>query len=552
MSTHLANKKVLQPELSPELISQFVMEATELLDGMEQELLNYESQGQITSIESTFRSVHSLKGNALSFNYNALFQLCHNFESLLDMLRSNPQQATQEQSSFLFEFVDTIRKTIQNLAQTGEDLVPNSGQLEKKTKSVFDKFFINKRPPKQIKDIKFNRSKEVKQSKNVIRVEVEKLDKLMDLVGEIVTSEAIVAHHPTIRKADDLHLTATLGTLNKNIQHLQELATSMRLIPLKNTFLKMQRVARDVAKKLNKKIVLRIIGEETRVDRSIIEKISDPLIHLIRNAADHGIEDAAQRKKLGKKIAGEIKISAKRHGKEVWIAIADDGCGLDRKKIVSKAKEQNLLSIGEENIADALLFRHILKPGFSTSQEVSEISGRGVGLDVVLKNLEQINGTIDIDSKKDVGTTFTLKFPITTTIVESLLTRIGTNFYAIPILDIKETRERTSTDITHLVDGQESVEIRGELVPIIDLRAVYGAVLQPETENPFLVVSEQKRSRVAYMVDEILGQQQLVGKPVPKYINTLKGISGCTILRTGEIAFILDLGCILNQISHNA
>ncbi len=566
--------------ITPEMVKQFVVDASELLDAMEQDLLSLEkTPDNLELIESVFRNMHSLKGNAGFFNYGDISQVCHRAETFLDLVRAGDVQAEAGQISLILQILDFLRIAIENLdggkppVISGKigllDLMTDvfaleaeSTEAKEETPAVSEepKVKAKKEEEMEVKAEKASSSPKPKQAakqnikphssiSDVIRVDVEKLNKLMNLVGEIVISESMVSHNPDLRGLELESVEKSISYLQKNVRELQELATAMRMIPLNGLFSKMKRLIRDLATKNNKKIDLIINGGETEVDRSVLEHISDPLVHILRNSADHGIETPDTRKKRGKAEVGQIELSAKQVGGEIWIVVEDDGNGLNRDKILNKALEKGLISENDMDMPDEKVWNLIFQPGFSTADKVSDISGRGVGMDVVVRNVEKIRGRVEVDSTEGKGTRVNLRIPLTTAIVDGMLMRVEETIYAIPTLDIKESLQVGDQNVVDLMDGQEVIKIREQLIPILRLHELHELSFKakPLSEG-IVVVTEKGAQGIGFLVDEILGQQQLVIKPLPSYLGNIKGVSGCAVLGNGEICLILDLSNLIKMV----
>lgn len=384
------------------------------------------------------------------------------------------------------------------------------------------------------------------QGQSIISVNVDKLDKLMDLVGEMVIAEAMVTQNPDVAKLelDNFHKAAR--QLHKITNEVQDMVMSIRMVPLSTTFLKMQRILRDMCKKLGKDVRLEVIGEETEVDKNIIESISDPLMHVIRNAVDHGIEDVAERIKKGKEQTGKIILEAKNSGSDVLVIIKDDGKGLKKNKILEKAIQNGLIDKSENELSEEEIYNLILLPGFSTKDSVTEFSGRGVGMDVVVKNLEAVGGSVSVSSKDDVGTTITFKIPLTLAIIDGMNIKVGHSRYTIPIIGIKESFRPKEEDLLADPDGNEMIMVRGLCYPILRLHRHFEVetAIDDLTEG-ILVMVEQDNKTCCIFADELLGQQQVVVKALPNYIKKkrkINGLGGCTLLGDGSISLILDIG----------
>ncbi|MDF2675679.1 MAG: cheA2 [Clostridiales bacterium] len=325
---------------------------------------------------------------------------------------------------------------------------------------------------------------------------------------------------------------------------------SIRMVPLSSTFHKMHRIVRDMNKKLNKEVQLEIIGEETEVDKSIIEHISDPLMHLVRNSIDHGIESVEDRRSNGKNELGRVTLEAKNAGNDVVILIKDDGKGLSKDKILEKAKQNGLLHKSENDMSDKEIFNLIFIPGFSTNDAVTEFSGRGVGMDVVVKNIEKVGGSVSVDSVMGFGTTITMKIPLTLAIVDGMNISVGRSCYTIPTIAIKQSFRPKETDIIRDPHGNEMIMVRGVCYPILRLHKLYKVKdAQVHFHKGILVMVENEGKTVCIFADELLGEQQVVVKTLPTYIKRIKkieGLSGCTLLGDGSISLILDAAGLTN------
>ncbi|AFA48298.1 chemotaxis protein CheA [Acetobacterium woodii] len=390
-------------------------------------------------------------------------------------------------------------------------------------------------------------------SQSMIAVSVEKLDKLMNLVGEMVISESMVTQNPDLKGLVLDNFSKSARQLKKITNELQDMVMSIRMVPLGPTFAKMNRIVRDISKKLDKEINLKILGEETEVDKNIIEQIGDPLMHIVRNSVDHGIETADTRIRLGKPRAGTITLEAKNAGGEVLIVIKDDGKGLNKEALLKKGLENGLINDDvAENMSDADIFNLIFAPGFSTKEAVTEFSGRGVGMDVVAKNIEAVGGNILVESVEEKGTTITLKIPLTLAIIEGMNIRVGESCYTLPIMSIKESFIPKENEIIKDTDENEMIMIRGQCYPIMRLKERYkvktGATW---IEEGILIMLEGENKTVCLFADELLGEQQVVVKTLPRYIRRMKkidGLAGCTLLGDGNISLILDVNGL---IAHN-
>lgn len=386
---------------------------------------------------------------------------------------------------------------------------------------------------------------------NIISVDVAKLDILMDLMGEMVIAEAMVTQNPELNSLQLNSFFKAARQLKKITGELQDMVMSIRMVPLSATFHKMHRIVRDMGRKLGKEVALTLVGEETEVDKNIIEHISDPLMHLVRNAVDHGIESPAVRAAAGKPMAGQVTLEAKNAGSDVVVTVRDDGKGLDKEKILKKAEAQGLIVKPKSELTDKEIYGMIFLPGFSTNENVTEFSGRGVGMDVVVKNLEAIGGSASIDSVQGSGTVTTLKIPLTLAIIDGMNIRVGNAKYTLPTTSIKETFQAKEKDIVKDPDGNEMIMVRGECYPILRLHRLYTVKTDiTDLTRGIMLMVEQDGKSLCLFADELLGQHQVVVKSLPPYIKNTKkvdGLAGCTLLGDGSISLILNIGGLINM-----
>lgn len=392
-----------------------------------------------------------------------------------------------------------------------------------------------------------DKSSHVGGKQSVISVNIAKLDKLMDLVGELVISEAIVTQNPELKglQLNGFHKAAR--QLNKITNELQDIVMSIRMVPLSMTFQKMNRIVRDMSKKLNKSVTMEIFGEETEVDKNIIERLSDPLIHLIRNSIDHGLEETEERIKNGKAPSGKITLQAKNSGGDVWITVKDDGRGLNKEKILKKAFENGLINKTEE-ISDKEIYSLIFLPGFSTKDNVTEFSGRGVGMDIVAKNIETVGGVIHVDSTPMQGTTISIKFPLTLAIIDGMTVKVGNSRYTLATTSVKESFRVKNEAVVCDENGNEMIMVRQEAYPVIRLHKYYNITTKvTDIKEGIIVMVESGETSFCIFADGLIGEQQVVVKALPKYIKEVKGIAGCTLLGDGSISLILDVASMLKK-----
>lgn len=402
-----------------------------------------------------------------------------------------------------------------------------------------------------------------------IKVDTARVDSVLDAVGELVVLKNQIVHDESIRSGGNLRLAAIVDQLDKTVRELYDKTLSIRMTPLKSLFIKIQRIVRDVSLNLNKPVDLQLIGEETEVERTVFELLGDPLVHLVRNAMDHGVEKAEIRAERGKPAVAKLSVSAKQTGGTVTIEIVDDGGGINRERVLKKAIEKNLVPTGvdPETMPDEQVFQFIFAPGFSTADVVSDLSGRGVGLDVVRSNLEKINGKIDIKSKPGVGTTFRLSIPLSTAITDGIVVAIDSAKYILPIYSIREIVRVLPKDYTVISGAGKVVKIREVLLPVIDIQKTIGKInwdqlqhlkyatheekesLRSRREETMLIIIESIYGMMALPVSEVIGQAQVVVKPITTGQHVPE-VAGAAILGDGRTVLILD-PTALTQIRSN-
>lgn len=439
--------------------------------------------------------------------------------------------------------LDSSVEEIDARSKTADGDVPKEEKKPEKPAIAPGDFVIKSKEPGKQKKLAKDKPKTEKAS--FISVNVSKMDQLMELIGELVISESVVLQNSDL-KVPGLNLdnfNKAAAQLSKISTDLQNVIMSMRMVPLANTFQKMNRIVFDVSRKLGKDIEFVMVGEQTEVDKNIIEHISDPLMHIVRNSVDHGIESKEERRDSGKPEKGKVILSAKTEAGKVWISVEDDGAGLDRDKILAKARRQGILDDTKPDSAysDKEVYQFITLPGFSTNEVVTEYSGRGVGMDVVVQNIQAIGGALEIESKKGFGSIMSLKIPLTLAIIDGIVMEIGHSSFVMETGAIKEFVRVKEDMMIHEPNGDEYIMIRGECFPVLRLGQWYGLEEYKESvEEGVMLILEVEDKKVCLLVDKLIGEQEIVVKPIPSYIKKVKGLSGCTQLGDGSIALILD------------
>ncbi len=378
-----------------------------------------------------------------------------------------------------------------------------------------------------------------------IRVGVDKVDHLLNLVGELVITQSMLAQRVlAFDPVEHEHLFAGMSQLERNSRELQEAVMSIRMIPISSVFNRFPRVVRDIATKLGKKVDLKLVGETTELDKGLIEKLSDPLTHLVRNSLDHGIESPETRRNRGKPETGTLTLRAFHEGGSIAIEVSDDGAGLNRDRILSKARERGMPV--SDNLSDNEVWQLIFEPGFSTAEQITDVSGRGVGMDVVRRNIQAMGGRIDIESMAGIGSSMSIRLPLTLAIVDGMSIAVGDNIYIIPLVFIRESMQATASNL-HTVTGRDTViEVRGEYLPVIALHQVFNLETKlTEANQGLLIIVEAEGQRIALRVDDLLGQHQVVIKSLETNFRRVGGVSGATIMGDGRVALILDIGSLV-------
>jgi len=387
-------------------------------------------------------------------------------------------------------------------------------------------------------------------AQSYLSVKLSKLDALMDIVGEIVITEATVTKNPQVMALKLESFEKASRQLQKLTEELQDIVMSIRMVPVSATFHKMERIVRDMSNKVGKKARLDIIGEETELDKNVLDKLSDPLMHLIRNAMDHGLETAEERIKLGKDPVGTIRLEARNSGSDVLITVSDDGRGLNKEKLIDKGIALGLIKKPKAEVTDKEAYSLMFAPGFSTKEKVTEFSGRGVGMDVVKRNIESIGGSLSVDSTPGKGMSVIMQIPLTLAIIDGMQVSVGGSPFIVPLLSIRESFKPQKDDCFCDPDGREMIWLRGNCYPIIRLHKEFG-IDTPITdlEQGILMTIEAQQQVYCLFVDELVGEQKTVVKPIPPYIQKALGdnkrLAGCTILGDGSISLILDINAFI-------
>ncbi len=600
--------------ISPEdagLIRDFIVEAGDHLQDIDIRMVDWEKNpGDVEIINSIFRPFHTIKGIAGFLNLTEINRLSHLLENVLDESRAGRILLAPDLSDLIFDGVDTLRRMICSLERSlregtpvvyddisgfcerlenflvsrrntdsaeaaapgeglriGEILVKN-GKIRSDTLTGILERQADDYPAKPIGELLVEEGAvTVKDVRDAIRKQVEtgsvpeetfikvgtaKMDQLVDMVGELVIAQSMVTYNPQVARIADPRFVRDIAQLRRVTASLQTISLSMRLVPIGATFQKMNRIVRDISRKTGKKISLVVEGHSAEIDRTMVDQIYDPLVHMIRNACDHGIGTPEQRMARGKSEDGVINLKAEHAGGKVVITITDDGNGLDRDRILTKAVERGIVAPGERP-DDRFIDNLIFMAGFSTAGKITEISGRGVGMDVVKKAVEKLRGTISITSEDGIGTTFTIRLPLTTAIIDGLIVQVGSERFIIPTLSVRRLVRPEQGDLSTVTGKGELVQLKGRLVPIVRLGRLLG--IDSRRNDPcdaVLIVVEEGGREAALLVDDLLGKQEVVIKNIGKRFEDLDGVSGGAILGDGRVGLILDIGGLLDSAVYSA
>ncbi|MFP8488682.1 chemotaxis protein CheA [Gracilimonas sp. Q87] len=574
---------IIPEDIEMAMVGEFVTECSDLLQMAEGALLDLEeSPGDEELINTIFRSFHTIKGTSAFMGLDPISEFTHWVETFLSMVREGELEFDQACADISLESIDIINKMLavvehakggdplskplrfDGMMQALLEVTEESTSPEEafhKAQEAFDELtepdlidqevnenangIASKSESTGSGDLNGTADKNSKkpETESSVRVSVNRLDRLIDMVGELVIAHSVVAQDKTIPKDSELQKKVNHAT--KILRELQDTSLSLRMVPMKATFHKMNRLVRDLSRKAGKQVKFTIQGEDTEIDRNMVDVINEPLIHMIRNALDHGIETSDERSKTGKDETAHIQLSASQEGGKVVIKIEDDGRGIDKDKILNKAVEKGLID-PENKLSEEEIYNLIFLPGFSSAEKVTDLSGRGVGMDVVRRSIEQLQGKIDVASELGSGTTITIELPFTLAITDGMVVRIGNQRFIIPTLNIDMTFRAEDNDVFTVMGNSEQVSFRGKSVPVVRLHRLFsinGAV-ESLLEGTLIVIKNNKK-RYALLVDEVVGQQQLVGKSI-NMMAKMDHISGGAIMGDGRVGLILDTVALMD------
>ena len=599
-----------------EIIEDFLIEAFEMIEQLDQDLVALESAPEdLELLNSIFRVAHTIKGSSSFLNFDILTELTHHMEDVLNKARKAELTITPDIMDIVLESIDLMKTLLISIRDNGNDKqsgieiagicqkldaiskgeeiptqietkVENRSQesieeevdyselSDEEVEAEIQRLLLQKQQEKQNK--KKESSKKVVETKKetqinkteqknppstkqplapeqTIRVEVKRLDHLMNLIGELVLGK-----NRLLKIYDDVEeryegekfleeLNQVVASISLVTTDLQSAVMKTRMLPIAKVFNKFPRMVRDLSRELNKDIELVMKGEETELDKSVIEELGDPLIHMIRNSCDHGIESKEEREKAGKNPKGIVELSAYHEGNQIVVEIKDDGHGMDPEFLKMKALDKGIVTEREINqMSNKEAFGLIFKPGFSTAKAVTGVSGRGVGMDVVKTNIEKLNGIIDIDSEFGKGSTFKLKIPLTLAIIQSLLVAVQEEYFAIPLSSVLET-VRVPYEEIYTIEGRSVLKLRNEVLSLVKLSDIFGVEQVFESsEQAYVVIIGLAESKLGIVVDGLVGQEEIVIKSLGDYLQGIEGIAGATIRGDGRVTLITDVAALMN------
>ncbi len=588
----------LPPDTDVDLLRDFIAESRDILTGAEAALLELESNPSDTeAVNTVFRAFHTIKGTAAFLGLSGLSHFAHHAESVLSLVRdkeipynSRCADLSLRSADMLKAFLDAVEAAI-----GGGRLVPPDGadvltvELDGAAAGeIFEEALVETTsveidmtavasvpytgdPAADAQTAAENASammeamasavasvaagvareqptgpvKAKHEAELSVRVRTDRLDRLIDMVGELVIAQSMIAGDSGVSQLKNQTLARKITHAGKIVRDLQDLSMSMRMVPLKGTFQKLTRLVRDLAQKSGKSVEFVTNGDDTEIDRNMVDAIADPLVHMVRNSLDHGLEPRDERSSHGKRPQGTLKLSAFHQGGHVVVELKDDGRGLNREKIIAKAIAKGLIE-SEKGMSDGDVWQLIFAPGFSTADKITDVSGRGVGMDVVRRNVEQIRGRIDVASEKGSGTTITLRLPLTLAITDGMLVRVGEERYIVPTINIQLSFRPTAESLYTVTGRGEMVLLRESAIPIVRLHRLFGIAGAAErADEALLMLVGDGERQCAVLVDELLGQYQVVAKSLGRGLGTVPGVSGGAILGDGRVGLILDVAQII-------
>jgi two-component system chemotaxis sensor kinase CheA len=551
----------------PELVSDFIVEAREHLESVETQALVLEQDpSNAEAINAVFRGFHTIKGLAGFLELAVIQEVSHEVETVLDQARNGELAISPAVIDVVLQSADYLGQSIYaveaQLRGTQAPDVPARAALLARIKEILNQTELETQPPlpaaqagpgrpsmgrkpkpdeNDAAPAAEARSGKRQESATSLRVDASKLDYLMDMVGEMVIAQSLLHNEFSSNVTRNPRVQRNLTQLARTTSEVQRTAMSMRMVPIGNLFQRMARLVRDLSRKTGKMVSLQTTGDDTELDKTVAEELADPLMHMVRNALDHGIEDPEERRAAGKNATATVSLCAYHQSGYIVVEVGDDGRGLDRRKILSKALQRGLVKEGVE-FTDNEVFNLIFEAGFSTASQVTDVSGRGVGMDVVRKHIQKLRGRVDIQSSCGQGTRFLLKLPLTLAMIEGLVVGVGAYRYVVPIFAVREMFRPAREQIFTVENRDEMILVRGRLLPLVRLHRRFA--VQPKVEDPaeaLVIVTEIEGRLFCLMVDELAGKQEVVIKGLGETLKNIVGVAGAAILGDGRVGLILDM-----------
>jgi len=566
---------LLPPNADLSLLGDFIVECRELLEQAEAALLGLEvAPDDAEAINTIFRAFHTVKGTSAFLALDSLTEFAHHAESILSRVRDREIRCTGGYADLALRSLDMIRSlldAIQDAVDGRGDALPAgyerllatvrdpeaAGVTERggartraepsANEGLDDDTSPLRDPPGDgAAGGTSRRATGERAGESTVRVRTERLDRLIEMVGELVIAESMISQDPTIKQGGYIELNRKIAHAEKIVRELQDLSMAMRMVPLKAPFQKVARLVRDLGSRFGKRIEFVAEGEDTEIDRNMADFLADPLVHMVRNSVDHGIERPEERRAAGKTEHGTVRLTAYHASGNVMVELRDDGRGLDRDRIVRKAIQQGLIA-SADGLTDKDVYDLIFAPGFSTADTITDISGRGVGMDVVRRNIEALRGRVEIQSRPGEGTTFLVRLPLTLAITDGMLVRVGSERYIVPTINIHRSFRPPRAALSTVAGRGEMVMLRDEILPLVRLHRMFGVTgAKEDPAEALLMVVGDGAQRTALLVDELLGQQQVVAKTLGDGLGRVPAISGGAILGDGRVGLILDVNELLS------
>jgi two-component system chemotaxis sensor kinase CheA len=540
-------------------VKEFIAEAMGHIEAAEASILTLEKEPRDKeAIDAIFRSFHTIKGSAGFLHLQQFGELAHSAESMLNQIRHGDGQWADSTIDLVLDSIDLMKTMIVALDESARLDMPLArperlpALLQRlrawapgQAKSASASTQIEEIPGRSAQCAESAQGQPIRSkttlSERTVKVSTDRLDELINMIGELAIAQSMASQDLTSEMAADVKKARNIAHVGKIVGELQELSMSMRMVPIHGVFQKMARLVRDLAQKVGKEIEFSAIGGETEIDRNLVEALSDPLVHMVRNAVDHGLETPDVRARAGKPRCGRLELKAYHRGGYIIVEVSDDGRGLNKQRILQKAILADIVRDGQE-LSDQDIFHLIFHAGLSTAEQVTDVSGRGVGMDVVRKNVEALRGRIDIASVEGKGSTFSVRLPLTLAVIDGLVVKVGPERYIIPITGIEQSLRPTADQLLEVQGRGEMCLIRDGVLPLFRLHRLFDAA--PQFHDPteaIVVIVQDGDHRCCLLVDELLGQQQVVIKSLGESLPMIPGISGGAILGDGNVSLILDV-----------